>query len=227
MSEIIEQEKQSAPRANDITDVVVQSWDDMQRMAKAFAASSIVPQHLQGKFTDVLVILQTAKELNIPPMQAINGINVIKGKPSISPELQLALIRGKCPEAYVKIDMDHAKRIATCTMAPSRDRMEESFTSMWDDERVKAMGLSGNDNYKKQDMTMKKWRAIGEASRTVFSHIIRGLYNSEEAYDLMAGPSTTGPKLKEIFQAKAEVVKEESEATDVVEVETSGLEIEQ
>lgn len=226
MSEELKQEIDLSPR-KDITDVVVQSWDDMQRMAKAFSASSIVPQHLQGKFTDVLVILQTAKELNIPPMQAINGINVIKGKPSISPELQLALIRAKVPEAYVKIDMNHEKRTVTCTMAPTRERMEEAFTSMWDDERVKAMGLAGNDNYKKQDMTMKKWRSVGEAARTVFSHIIRGLHNSEEAEDFVAGPSSQAPKLKEIFSAKATVVSGDPEPQPVVEVEPSGLEIEQ
>jgi hypothetical protein len=223
MSEVTK-EVEVIDKSGDITDKVVGSWNDMQRMAKAIAASALVPDHLKNKPTDVLVILQTAKELDIPPMQGVNGINVIKGKPSISPELQLALIRSRAPEAYIRIEANHEKEEVVCEMAPSKERRDEGFISVWNMKRAAQMGLAGNHNYKSQPLTMLKWRAVGEASRTVFPNITRGMYNTEEAFDLAGPGAEARPTLKEIFKAKGEVVEG---GTTEVEPSESGLEIEQ
>lgn len=216
-------EEKTISLRTDIKDVVVTSWEDMQRMATAFSKSMLLPEHLRGpnKLADILVIMQTAKEIGIPPIQAINGIHCIKGKPSISPELQLAMIRAKAPDCFIKFDVDHKKQEVQCTMAPSRDRKDESFTSVWDMERAKAMGLANNDNYKKQPMTMLKWRAAGEAARTIFPHITRGFYNTEEAFDLTLTPPKSEPSLKELF---ADTNASEKPVIDVTQ--PSGVEIE-
>jgi hypothetical protein len=213
-------------KTGDITARVVDSWNDMQRMAQAFARSALVPAHLKGKFEDVLVILQMAKELDIPPMQAINGISVIQGKPCVSPELQIALVRSKCPEGVIRITVDETSLTASCFAAPAKDRLDEGFTSTWNMARAKAMGLASKDNYLKQPLTMLKWRAVGEALRTIFPHVTKGLYNSEEAVDL-GGPhdSKPAPSFKEIFKAKAEVVQTGDPEPDLPQV--SGLEVEQ
>jgi hypothetical protein len=221
-----EEMKTELTQRKDITDVVVNSFEDMQRMAKMFAASDLVPDHLRNKPNNVLIILQTAKELGIGPLQAIDIVDVIKGKRGIKPEGQVALIRSRVPEAYIKIEVDEEKKSVSCTMAPSRARMDEAYTSTWDVARATAMGLMGQDNYKKQLLTMLKWRAIGDAGRSVFPHVTRGLYNTVELEDFVAGPSSEGPKLKEIFQAKATVVTGETEHVPVAEVESSGLDIE-
>lgn len=213
----------SQPARVDITAVVVTSWEDMQRMALAFSKSALIPPHLKGKFEDVLVILQTSKELNIPPMQGINGINVIQGKPSISPELQLALIKSNCPNAFIKIEEDHKTQTVRCTMAPSRERMDESFVSTWDMARAKSMHLADKDNYKKQPMTMLKWRAVGEAARTVFPHVTKGLYNFEEARDL--GAVDTKPSLGQIFGVQKPAIEAESKTIEIGE-HSDELEIE-
>lgn len=218
-----EETKQAlAPIKSDITGKVVNSWNDMQRMAQAFSTSSLIPAHLKGKFADVLVILQQSKELGIGPMQGLNGINVIQGKPSVSPELQLALVRSAVPDAYIKVEVDHEKLVAKCTAAPSRDRMDEGYTSLWDMKRAKEMGLDTKDNYRKQPATMLKWRAIGEALRTVFPHVTKGLYNFEEADDFVSNKGSS-PKIKDLFPAqKAEPEPIDAELADG----PSGVEVE-
>lgn len=215
------QETKAPAIRKDVTDVVLNSWEDMQRMANAFSKSSLLPEHLRGpnKLPDILVIMQQAKELNIAPLQAVSGIHVIKGKPSISPELQLALIRSKAPEAFIKIEVDHDKVSVRCTMAPSKDRMDEAFVSVWDMERANKMGLANNDNYKKQPLTMLRWRSVGEAARTVFSHITKGLYNSEEIIDLLPPPVNAAPSAKELFGIKDQKQLEAKEGPSGVEVE--------
>jgi hypothetical protein len=178
------------------------TWDDMRRMASELAPSDLLPVHLRKNPASILIILQTAKELSVGPMQGISGIDVIQGKPCLKPEFQLALIRGKCPEAFISVQSDTKAMSVTVTMAPSRERMDESFTTSWDMARAKAMGLAGKDNYLKQPLVMMKWRAIGEAARTVFPHICRGMYNTEEAIDL-APQTPSSPSLKDLFKPRA------------------------
>ncbi len=146
--------------------------------AKMVASSSLIPASLRNKPGDVLVIFMMARELNIPPMQALNGINVISGKPTVAPQLMLAMIRSRVPNSYVEIDArsDYCK----CTMSRDKNDLSQAFTTEWDVERAREMGLLGKDNYKKQLGTMLKWRAIGEAARTVFPDVTNGLYLPEE-----------------------------------------------
>lgn len=165
----------------DITDRVIDSWNDMQRMAKAFSLSGLIPNSLQNKLNDVLVILQMAKELNIPPMQGICGINVIQGKPSIAPQMMLALIYQRVPNCVIEF-RESTDKCARVYM--SRNKDSTGFESVWDIPRASAMGLTGKDNYKKQPGTMLKWRAVGEAARTVFPDVIQGFYVHEELIDL-------------------------------------------
>jgi len=218
-----------APK-KDFSDFEKTSWDDLRRMSSELAPSDLLPAHLKGKPANVLIILQTAKELGIGAMQAINGVNVIQGKPSVSPELQLALVRGRHPEAFIKIDADHKAKSVTVTVAPSRDRMDESFTTTWDMARAKEMGLASKDNYAKQPLVMLKWRALGEAIRTVWPHVSRGIYNTVEAEDLFGrntGSSFAGVEKAKDLNEKFGIKKSEPETIEIelAEPETEKLEV--
>ena len=152
------------------------NYESAKDMSKILANSSLLPMSLRKKPEDVFVLIQTGIELGLKPMQAINGINVIQGKPTISPQLMLALIYAKFPLAYIKIwQKDDGM---CCEMRRSKD--SESYISYWDAKRASAMGLLTKDNYKKQMDTMLKWRAVSDACRVVFPDVIQGLYTPEE-----------------------------------------------
>lgn len=178
---VVIQKPTTLPATQDITDKIVDSWNQMQRMAKAFEASGLMPDSLKGKFNDILVILQLSKEINIPPMQGIYGINVIQGKPSISPRLMLSLIYSRVPGCVIEFRENTAQK-AEVYMSRSKD--QKGFTSVWDTARATSMGLIGKDNYKKQPATMLKWRAVGEAAGTIFPDVVQGFYVTEELVDL-------------------------------------------
>lgn len=156
-------------------ELVITNYDELQKRAIEIAKSSLIPVALRNKPADVAIILMQGAELGMAPLQALNSINVIQGKPTLGSEGGIALIRSKAPEAFIKIEMEPQSLLVKCTMAPSKERMDESFTSIWDMARAKEMGLVDKDNYKKQPLTMLKWRAVGEAARTVFPHILKGL----------------------------------------------------
>ncbi len=164
--------------------LAIQNWDDMMRIANFLSGSELIPVNLRKKPADVAIILMKGVELGFQPMQAIDSIDVIQGKPAVKPEAQLAMIYRAYPEADINIDTDLAKIKVTVTAARP-GKTPQVFT--WDMARAKLMGLDQKDNYKKQPLVMLKWRAIGEAARSVFPDVTRGIYNTEEAQDLETG----------------------------------------
>lgn len=155
---------------------------ELESRAEFLSKSSLIPTSLRGKKADIAVILQMGSELGVPPMQALNGINVIQGKPVVSSQMILALIFKKIPCAVV-IYRENTAQKCIVEMARSRDRLEESFKATWDMERAKRMGLSERDNWKKQPETMLKWRAVAEAARAVFPDVLQGFYVEGEIED--------------------------------------------
>jgi len=153
----------------------------MLKRSEVLARSSIIPSSLRGKAADILIIMMMAQELDIPPLQALNGINVIQGKPVISPQLMIALIRSKMPNSFIEIV--ESEDACTCSMCRDKADKEQIYKSTWTIERAEKMGLASKDNWKKQAATMLKWRAVGDCARVVFPDILSGLYFPDEFQD--------------------------------------------
>ena len=149
-------------------------YDLMKRQAEDFLKSGFLPPSIDRP-EKVLWIMQLSRELNIPPAQAINQINVIHGKPTTSPQLMLALIERSGLLKNLKIEIGDNQCVVEMTRK-GRDTHREVFSM--DDAR--RMGLAGKDNWRKQPKVMLKWRAVSACARIVFSDVIMGLYSPEE-----------------------------------------------
>lgn len=122
-----------------------------------------------------LAIILTGRELGIPAMAALNTINVIQGKPTVSPQLMLALIErsGQLEDIVYKLEPDGV----TVTM---KRRGRTAHTEYFGESEAAAMGLLKKDNYHKQAGVMYKWRAVAACARVVFPDVILGLYTPDE-----------------------------------------------
>ena len=194
---------------------VIFDSDKMQQLFKAcdfFSKSSLVPHNLRGKPQDLMVILVMAHELNVPPMQAMTQINVIQGKPTISPQLMIGLVRAKLPGAVISWNVDEKNQSVECVAARSKDEFEAglAFTAKWNMDRAHTMGLSTKDNYKKQALTMLKWRATGEALRTVFPDLILGLYVEQE-FKNFDGKEVEQRSMNDLLEEDFPIPEEEKE----------------
>lgn len=156
------------------------------RAAKALAMSRVIPQHFQGKTEDVFAVLIMGRELGIGPMQAMNSISMIQGRPCMSGQLMLGLVRSRFPAAQIEIKLDEKLLVATCSGA--RIKGEEVYVATWDMSKAQMMGLAGRDQYKKQPLNMLKWRAVAEMIRVVFPDAALGLYAKEEMQDFDGAP---------------------------------------
>jgi hypothetical protein len=166
-----------------MNDLVKQSYDITEigekfKLCQSLAKSRLIPTALQGKPEDVFIVLQHGFELGLAPMQSLSSIYVVQGNPTSSGQLMLALIRRDCPNAVILIETDDKAMIVRVKMARNKD--QPTYISEWSMDRANTMGITGKDNWKKQPLTMLKWRAVADAARTVFPDVIKGLYVTDE-----------------------------------------------
>lgn len=161
------------------------NFDHGVKIAQTLAKSKMVPTAIQGKPEDIFAILVMGSEIGIKPMQALQSIDVIQGKPTIKPQLMMAMVRGALPGCVIDIKQNEVTGKVTCLTSRSKEDLALglSYEAVWDMDRADKMGLSLKDNYKKQAKTMLTWRAVAESCRMTFPDIIMGLYAPEEFQD--------------------------------------------
>jgi hypothetical protein len=149
-------------------------WELMRRQAETLVKSGFLPVAINTA-EKALAIMQKGRELGIPPMEAMSSINVIQGKPSVSPQLMLALARrtGELED----IQMDVSDKVANVTV---KRKGQSSYTTTFGIKEATDLQLIGKDNYKKQPGVMFQWRALAQNLRVTFPDAIAGLYLVEE-----------------------------------------------
>lgn len=159
---------------NAITISTESEFGVMVQQADLLVKSGFLPNSIRTP-QQAVAIMMMGRELEIGPWAAFNGINVIQGKPTISPQLMLALINrsGELEDMTVEGD----DKACTVTMTrKGRSPHGETFTM----KDAAAQGLANKGNWQKMPATMLKWRAVSACSRVVFPDVIIGFYTPEE-----------------------------------------------
>lgn len=151
-----------------------QRFQVMREMAQVFLASGMLPETIKRP-EHVITIMVKGAELGIPPMAALSGINVIRGKPVTSPQLMLsmALRSGQLVEHAIEGDESQ------CTVMLHRKGGKPQRTTFTIRD-AQLQGLTGKDNWKRMPRLMLQWRAVAEAMRKIFPDVIDGMYTPEE-----------------------------------------------
>ena len=153
---------------------------EAMEMAKLMAGSSIVPKDYQGNPGNVLVAIQWGAEIGLPPLQAMQNIAVINGRPAIWGDAALAIVRSSGALEYIR--ETQSADSATC-IVKRRGEPEESRTFSMED--AKRAGLSGKQGpWTQYPRRMMQMRARSWAIRDVFPDVLRGCHIAEEAQDM-------------------------------------------
>jgi hypothetical protein len=164
------------------------SLDDAMRAAELMSKSGLVPQAFRGKPADILVAMQWGAEMGIQPMQAINSISVIQGKPSIYGDLGKALIMRRTGIDLLdytnEVTGDAMQRHATCKIERANPNgkplvCERSF-SMEDAKRASLLGKGPWLTYPDRMLT---WRAFWLCARDIYADVLGGIQGGEEMED--------------------------------------------
>jgi hypothetical protein len=112
--------------------------DGAYRLAKALAMASVMPDALRGKPSDVLALIMYGQDLGMSPMQAIQSIYVVKGKPQLSATGWIALAQR---QGYRIVEIESTVERATVEIShpgrPDRKPHRETYTL----ERAAKAGL--------------------------------------------------------------------------------------
>ena len=152
------------------TDTWVDVLPSVGDLAAKIAATSFVPKGLRGQPASVAAAILTGRELNLGPMAALRGLEVIDGSVTMKPEMMAARILS----AGHSIQWVEASDKA-CTVRIVRgdglSEAESRFT-LADAQRA---GLAGKRNWQQWPGQMCRARALANAARMACPDVILGL----------------------------------------------------
>lgn len=157
------------------------SLQEAMQIAGLLADSDIVPKDYQRKPGNILVAMQWGAEIGLQPLQAMQNIAVINGRPSIWGDAMLALVRGSGLLDFIREEISEDGTKATCTV---KRKNEEPVASVFTMEDAKKAGLSGKQGpWTQYPKRMLKLRARSYALRDVFPDVLKGMAIAEEEQD--------------------------------------------
>lgn len=156
-------------------DFIDKAWQLASRVSK----TSFVPDVFRNKPEEVLSAILAGREIGVGPMQALQKINVIKGKPTQSAELMRALVQSKGHEIWTE---DYTTtRVTLCGKRAGSENVNKVTWTMDDAKRAK---LDAKDNWRQFPRAMLLARATGELCRLMFADALGGIsYTPEEIED--------------------------------------------
>ena len=167
--------------------VNLRDFEAVWKFANMIAKTDMVPKHFKGAPEAIIVAIEWGTELGIPPMQALQNIAVINGKPAIYGELGMALVQRRAGIDLVRFDTSFDESTKTARVVierlnPGGENIvaDESFS--WDDA-TKA-GLAGRETYKSYANSMLTWRAFWRAAKRTYADLLRGMPGKEDIQDV-------------------------------------------
>lgn len=154
---------------------------EAMKIAAMIANSQLAPKDFRGKTEDTLVAMMMGQELGLNPMQAIQNIAVINGRPSVWGDALLALVQNHPAFKSIEETFDDSTMTAKCIVTRKGGKPHVSTFSQAD---ATTAGLWGRNTWAQYPKRMLAMRARGFALRNQFSDALCGLITREEAMDM-------------------------------------------
>lgn len=170
---------------NALTTLRPQSFAEVMKFAEVLSKSGLVPAGFKGKPDDILVAIQMGAEVGLNPIQSLQNIAVINGRPTLWGDALLALVQASGKLEYIKETDDGQK--ATCETKRKDDKVPCITTFSNDD--AKRAGLAGKQGpWTQYPARMRQMRARGFNLRDKFADVLKGVVSREEAEDYIVPP---------------------------------------
>lgn len=154
-------------------------WEATMRMAQTIAGTTFVPKAYRGNPEAVVAGILYGREIGLGPMQALQKVHIIDGKPSLAAEEMLAQMRRRGlmilkSELTMERAFIHARRSDTGEEAEVEWTLQDAIDA----------GLTSKDNWSKYRKDMLWARCVGRLCRQLGSDMVGGMvYAAEEMQD--------------------------------------------
>ena len=160
------------------------TFDEAMRFSQIVSKSPFAPKDFQGKPESCLLAIQHGSEVGLSPMQSLQSIAVINGRPTIWGDAALALVQASPVCEYVKEYTEGEGDNLTAVCEVKRRGYPAPHVSKFsvaDAKKAQLWGKSGP--WTAYSSRMLALRARGFALRNAFADALRGLITAEEAQD--------------------------------------------
>lgn len=174
--------------------LALQTMADAMKFGEMVAASDFSPKDFRGKPASCVLAIQAGAEIGLSPMQALQSIAVVNGRPSIYGDAALAVVKASpvCEYVTESVEGDGDQMVATCTA--KRRGYPEPTVSRFTVADAKKAGLWGKSGpWSQYPRRMLQMRARGFALRDAFPDALRGMVTAEEASDYPTPEPTREP----------------------------------
>jgi hypothetical protein len=164
--------------------LALDTFEDAFRFSKLVATSDFAPKDFRGKPESCLLAIQHGAELGLSPMQSLQSIAVVNGRPSVYGDTALAVCKGSpvCEWVRETIEGEGEHMVAVCQAKRRGDA--QPVESRFGVAEAKKAGLWGKQGpWTQYPRRMLQMRARGFALRDAFPDVLRGLVTAEEAAD--------------------------------------------
>ena len=164
-------------------DLSPQTFEQALTFAKYLSESQLVPKDFVGKPGNCLVAIQWGMELGLKPLQCMQNIAVINGRPSLWGDAVMALVLASptCKDVIERYEGTGDNFTAVCIAQRHGKADKVARFSLAD---AKAAGLFGKQGpWTQYRDRMMKMRARSFALRDQFADILKGMPMAEEAMD--------------------------------------------
>jgi hypothetical protein len=146
------------------------------RFAQAVIASGLAPN--VRTVEKAFVILATGAELGLTAMQSLRSIHIIDGKPSLSADLIVGLVkRSPVCEWFQMVESTNTRAVYETKRSGEPAPARYEFAT----EDAHNAGLLSKANWRKFPAAMLRARCSSALARAVYPDIVAGLYDPDEA----------------------------------------------
>lgn len=168
------------------TGIQLRTYDDLWRFSNNVVRSGLAPKDMDRPET-IMIAVEMGLEVGLKPMQALQNIAVINGRPAIWGDAVPGLCRGSGLCEYIKVDevgkpyeKDYGYRVTT---KRAGDDNIYTYTFTVDDaERAGLWNKSGPWKQYPKRMLMNRARTF--ALRDAFPDVLKGISTTEEENDI-------------------------------------------
>jgi len=181
----------------------VRGLDEYMRLADVMAHSELVPAAYRGKPADILLAMGMGAELGFGPMQSLQAIYVVGGRPSLYVEAAIAVVRASGELESLRVEGTDEEATAAATRR-GQGTMSVTF-SFREAERLGLVKSGGP--WHTQRGWMLQTRAIGRVLHRLFPDLLRGVGMVDpsgrpvEQGEAFGGSSAVDPATGEISES--------------------------
>lgn len=162
------------------------SFEHAQRVAKMLAASDLIPQNYRGNIQNTMIALEMANRIGASPLQVMQNLYIVHGKPSWSSSFIIAAINASKKFSPLRFELTGEDDALTCFAwaydLQNNEKLEGPKITM---EMAAAEGWlqKAGSKWKTMPTLMIRYRAAAFFGRLYAPEILMGMQTMEEVID--------------------------------------------